>query len=254
MLDTVSGKRPQNGGRVPVSPETTNGNRYQTTHPGGRMSQPFGFVSPAPVEKPMSRWDVWTGALTRPSVQTFERVVRNPKARSRAAHTWIFISALLGIAIVFAVLLAVVVVGLILSSPQGEAYYIAIYMVVFPLVVGLFVGSPLGSVLLGLGAIISVWITQAIARKLGGTGTYSRLVYAFAAYLAPLIFISILVHLVPFGHWLFYLLIIYGTVLNVIAVKAVNQFGWGKAIASNLVIFSENIAIALWIISQKGAF
>ena len=140
------------------------------------------------------------------------------------------------------------------------------------LVVGLLVAPPLGTLMLGLGLIISIWITQAIAQKLGGTGTYTKLVYTFAAYLAPLIIVSFLVLSVPFGGSVFYLygwsnnavsnlqtisvtlalavwvcLVIYGTALNVMAVKAINQFGWGKAIVSNLLIFSVTLALALWV-------
>ena len=73
---------------------------------------------------------------------------------------------------------------------------------------------------------------------LGGTGTYAKLAYAFAAYLAPLTLVSSFISAIPLVNCLTLPIAIYGIVLNVIAVKAVHQFGWGKALASSVLVFA----------------
>ena len=78
----------------------------------------------------------------------------------------------------------------------------------------------------------------AVAGALGGTGSYSKLAFAFAAYLAPLSVISSVLGLIPYVNCLAFPLGIYGIVLNVTAVKAVNQLSWGKAIAASVVILA----------------
>lgn len=101
---------------------------------------------------------------------------------------------------------------------------------------------PLTAGLSVLSLIINAAVTQFIARLLGGTGTYSQLVYAFAAYTAPITIVSsilgVLGAALPVLGFIFSpLLGIYSLVLNVMAVKAVNQFSWGKAILTSVIIF-----------------
>jgi hypothetical protein len=96
-----------------------------------------------------------------------------------------------------------------------------------------------------LGLMISAGLTQLIASALGGTGSYSKLVYAFATYSAPLAIISSIVGSIPYVNYLAFPLSIYGMVLNVIAVKAVNQFGWGKAIASSWLILASILLVVV---------
>jgi hypothetical protein len=80
---------------------------------------------------------------------------------------------------------------------------------------------------------------------LGGVGSHSELVYAQAAFLAPLTLMIDVLGVIPFINCLIFPLAIYGVVLNVISIKAVNRFGWGKAIASSVLIWGA----ALWLVS-----
>ena len=84
-----------------------------------------------------------------------------------------------------------------------------------------------------LAVVIGAGVTHGIGRALGSTGTYSQLVYAMATYLAPWSLITMVVGSIPLVNYLVLPLAIYGIVLNVIAVKAANHFGWGKAIAAS---------------------
>lgn len=76
----------------------------------------------------------------------------------------------------------------------------------------------------------------------GGRGTNDQLVYTLSAILTPYLIISGLLTLltaIPYVGFCFGLIsllaAIYILVLEVMAVKAVNQFGWGPAIGSLLI-------------------
>jgi len=97
--------------------------------------------------------------------------------------------------------------------------------------------SPVVGIIAVLFFAIFVGITNLIARALGGTGTYSQLAYTVAAYSAPLSIISIVLSAIPVVGCLNIVLGIYSLVLNVIAVKATHQFGWGQAIISSVVLW-----------------
>jgi hypothetical protein len=161
-------------------------------------------------------------------VATFEGLVQDPNATERRAYTWIFVSALIGLAI--SALLGIVFGTSTPESPEATGVMVGSSLTC------LICGAPISAGLSVLGLMIMAGITQLIAGALGGTGTYSKLVYAFAAYTAPLTLITSVLGAIPYINFLTVPLVIYGMVLNVIAVRAVHQFGWGKAIASSVVI------------------
>jgi hypothetical protein len=101
-----------------------------------------------------------------------------------------------------------------------------------------------------LGFALVTGITQLVAKILGGSGTYSKLAYATAAYSAPLSLLTTALGAIPYvGYVTTPLGWIYGLVLNVIAVKAVNKFGWGKAIVPSAVLVVVGlILIVLWVV------
>ena len=166
--------------------------------------------------------EVWMRVLTHPSVATFEELIRDPNATSKRAYIWTFMGALIGSAISA---LGSMVLSTVLQSGSDAA------------TLGVLIcAPPIGALLSMLGLMISAGITQAIASALGGTGTYSKLAYAFASYVAPLSIVTGLLGWIPYCNLLSYALGAFGIVLNVMAVKAVNQFSWGKAVASSVLI------------------
>jgi hypothetical protein len=105
---------------------------------------------------------------------------------------------------------------------------------VFETALGLACALPLGAVIsVGLFILVAA-ISQFIARAIGGIGTYASLANVLAAALAPITILIALASVTTIAEPLGFLLAVYGIVLDVIAVKAVHQFGWAKAIASNL--------------------
>lgn len=198
-------------------------------------------ISPLPpmesaVSQPWS--EVWISAITKPSVETFEDFIRYPDATANRGYKWIFVAGL--IASIFSFLVSLFITG-IFGSGSPDPYNVAglfgssIYFLIC--------AAPLSAILGVVGLMISAGITQFFASALGGTGTYSKLAYAFAAYFAPLSLITGLITAIPYLNCLAFPLGVYGIVLNVIANKAVNQFSWGKAIASSVVIIGLILAL-----------
>jgi len=109
------------------------------------------------------------------------------------------------------------------------------------LVIGLCI-SPLVGVLSILFFALGTAIIQWVARLFGGVGTFEKLAYALAAISVPFTlvtsilavfnaipFVGLCTSLLSFG------LGIYALVLQIMAVKGVNRFGWGPAIGSVLI-------------------
>jgi hypothetical protein len=72
---------------------------------------------------------------------------------------------------------------------------------------------------------------------LGGTGSYSELLYGMAAYTVPLSMITVVVSFIPYvALCLAIPLSLYSLALFVTAINATNQFGWGKALVSGIVL------------------
>jgi hypothetical protein len=102
-------------------------------------------------------------------------------------------------------------------------------------------GAPVGAVISVVLFAIVVGIVQLLAKMFGGRGTFDQLAYAIAAILTPFYLVSGVLGLlsaIPFAGFCFGLLGfaagLYVLVLEIMAVKGVNQFGWGQAIGSLL--------------------
>jgi hypothetical protein len=82
------------------------------------------------------------------------------------------------------------------------------------------------------GGYLGAIVTQTIARAFGGEGDTTKLLYAQSAYQTPGSIISSILTMfqqVPLYYFsLVTLLSIYWLILNVMAVKAVNGFGWAE--------------------------
>jgi len=190
-----------------------------------------------PPGTPLSWSEAWTKALTKPSEETFVEIANDPNASSGRALTWVFIASIIS---------AVIGVGLQalfgpIVGPQSFAGTdfgeISAGSLAGASLLSLICVVPIAAVVgVALFALV-VAVTNVVAKALGGTGNYDRLIYATAAYAAPLSLISSVVSGIPIVRYIGFVIGIYGIVLNVMAVKAVHQFSWGKAIISSLVIW-----------------
>lgn len=195
-------------------------------------------------------FQVWMTAVTRPNEQTFIDLTETPSATSKTAFLWVFIAGT--VSGIFQSLLQAIyaVTG---TAPQMPIPGLEEYTqsVGSGSIGGALAGiclSPIAGAFAVLFFAIGVAIMQWIAKLFGGVGTFEKLAYAIAAISVPFTLVTSVLSLfsaIPFVGACFGLvslgLSLYVIVLQVIAVKGVNRFGWGGAIASvflpGLVIF-----------------
>lgn len=187
---------------------------------------------------------VWIKAVSQPREQTFVDITEHPDAASRTAFIWVFLAGTIS-GIVQAILQAIYTVtgtspqmpipGLeqFTQSGSGDASTIGVTFIVTLCL------SPVAGVISVIFFAIGTAIIQWIAKLFGGVGTFEKMAYAFAAITVPFSLVSAplaLLGLIPFVGLCFGILSfglgIYALVLQVMAVKAVNRFGWGQSIAS----------------------
>jgi hypothetical protein len=186
----------------------------------------------------VSEWfTVWREAITRPSDTTFARIGKSPNAKLTTALLWIFLGSLVNFFLISLVQGALIGQMLQNSDLGGQELPIAAGGGILTAICGAPVGALIQTVLFA----IVIGIVQFLARMFGGTGTFDQLSYAIAAIVTPFYFLSGLITLlsaIPFAGFCFGILgfglALYVLVLEVMAVKGVNQFGWGPAIGSLL--------------------
>jgi Yip1 domain len=186
----------------------------------------------------ISEWiSVWREALTKPNEQTFVRIAQSPNAKATTALLWIFLGALVQFFLI-SLVQGRIMRQLMQNSDLGVNG--------FPAAGGGFItaicGAPIGALFAVIAFAIVVGVVQLIARMFGGRGTFDQAAYAIAAIVAPFYLVSgvlTLLSAIPYAGFCFgilgFLAGIYVLVLEVMAVKGVNQFGWGPAIGSFLV-------------------
>ena len=195
---------------------------------------------------------VWKMALTRPSEQTFMELTDRPEAVSKTAFIWVFIAGTVS-GIMQALLQTIyAATG---TTPQFPIPGLEQYMpdggdagsMGISLVIGLCL-TPVVGLLSVIFFAIGTAIVQWIAKLFGGLGTFDKLAYALAAITVPFTLVSSVLALftaIPYVSSCIGILSIglslYILVLQVMAVKGVNRFGWGAALGSvfipGLVVF-----------------
>jgi hypothetical protein len=186
----------------------------------------------------VSEWfSVWRDAITRPSDQTFARIAQSPSAKLTTALLWVFLGSLINFFLVSLVQGALIRQMMQNSDFGGQE---------FPAAAGgglitAICGAPIGAIIQTVLFAIVIGIVQFLAKMFGGRGTFEQLAYSIAAIVTPFYFVSGLITLlsaIPFAGFCFGILgfglALYVLVLQVMAVKGVNQFGWGPAIGSLL--------------------
>jgi hypothetical protein len=186
----------------------------------------------------VSEWfTVWREAITRPSDTTFARIAQSPNAKLTTALLWVFLGSLVNFFLLSLVQGALINQMMQNSDFGGQG---------FPSsagggLLGAICGAPIGAIIQTVLFVIVIGVVQFLARMFGGRGTLDQLAYAIAAIVTPFYFVSGLFSLlsaIPYAGVCFGLvgfgLALYVLVLEVMAVKGVNQFGWGPAIGSLL--------------------
>lgn len=188
----------------------------------------------------MAGWfSVWMAAVTKPNEQTFVDMANSGNAKASTAYIWVFISSL--VSFFFASLVQGAAMRQLMqqygmSGQAGGSIGTKLITAIC--------GAPIAAVLSVVVFAVVVAIVQFLAKMFGGKGTFDQLAYALAAISTPFALISgvlTLLSAIPLVGLCFTIVSIvaglYVLVLEVIAVKGVNQFGWGQAAGALLTPF-----------------
>lgn len=196
-------------------------------------------------------YQAWKKALTKPSLATFEELIRDPHASAKRAYCWMFFSSL-----ILGGITSLITLGLyFLSFPES---------IKISQLIDDFISN--GLIFAGISVlylIVNAGVLHFIAHALRGTGSFSKLVYALAVYRSPFYLI------VGMGKLLFGLnpclvnLIvqpsaIYCIILDILATRVVYQFDLGKAVLTNAIIYFplviSIIILVIWPIDTLAFF
>jgi hypothetical protein len=190
------------------------------------------FDSTPPAPQPF--YQVWIKALTKPNEQTFAEMAASPNAKMTTALLWVFIGSLASFFLSSLVQNAAMK-SLLNQYGMGGQYGDTMGSTLIQAVCG----APIVAIISTIFFAIGIYIFQWIARMFGGKGTPDQLAYAMAAISAPFSIISGVFGLlgaIPYIGLCFslivLLMVIYILVLEVMAIKGVNQISWGAAIGT----------------------
>jgi hypothetical protein len=196
-------------------------------------------MSPLPSE-PTSFLQVWMNALTKPSEQTFAKIANLPNTKASVAYSWVFLTSLVQI-----FFLSLVQGTIVRQALQQQGFDIGVLgNGIEATLITSICGAPIFAAASVAFFAIVVAIIQWIARMFGGRGSFNQMAYASAAIAAPFALIRTVLALLAaipyvgfcFG-WIGVLALLYVVILQVIAVKGVNQLGWGQAAGSFVLPF-----------------
>ena len=175
----------------------------------------------------------WTLALTRPNEATYRGLIDDPGAGLGRAVLWTVLGSAVQIALLALSQLAFGGLGRTLSQLQGLAPGSDRAFTPAFGAGALFCAIPPGAFFSVAGLLLYAGVIQFIAGAFGGQGSFARLAYATSAFTAPLTIIGGFVSLIPFVNLCLALpLSVYSLALNLLALKAVNRFSWGLAVAT----------------------
>jgi hypothetical protein len=189
-------------------------------------------AAPSPQDQSMPWYTVWITALTKPTVKDYETIVAQPNVSTGNAALWVFAASAIGYLITFGIL--AILPGLNpfsreLASGSAPGLGFGVFVICL---------APVAAVFSVIGLFLTAGISHIVARALGGIGTFSQLAYAIAAYTAPISLVATFIGLIPFVNCLSFPIGLYALFLNVLSVKAVHKFGWGRAFVSSVFIIA----------------
>ena len=201
-----------------------------------------------------STFGVWRAAVTRPNEATFRHLVEDPSATLGRAILWL--STSMGVSL----LASTIIQALAASLAFGSGFTSDELSLLNPgmiggvsLATGLLCGLPTSVVFGVLGILIFAGAIQFIAGAFGGEGRFAQMVYALAAFTAPLTILTALTGWIPIVNCLAVPIGIYALALNLLAIKSVHGLSWGAAAATVfsllliLALLGVVIGLAVWI-------
>ncbi|MEJ5223016.1 MAG: Yip1 family protein [Anaerolineales bacterium] len=181
-------------------------------------------------------------AVTKPTLENYERTAQAPNASLANGALWLFLALLVGS----------LVGGLIGLPFQGGG----VMEQLGPLLqdappelrellrntsgggmgfFGIICGAPVGALFGLLFYFIGVGIQHWIARLFGGAGAFDKFFFTQASYGAPIALLSGVLSSIPFVNCITFFISLYSIFLNFLSIRAVHRLDSGKAILVILV-------------------
>lgn len=201
----------------------------------------FNYQQAPHLTEPLTWQEVWTQAITRPSVETFEYLLGDPQVSPNRAYIWIAVSSAVGAVIqlilsfIFQSIFGTNTLLIFNGTSSQNFENTTEVSPALNLIFGVICGIPLAVVGALIFFVIISFILNLIARALGGTGEYQDMVYAMSTYTAPMTIINGVLGGIPIVNLLVLFTGFYAFVLQIIAIKTVHRFGWGQAILTAFV-------------------
>lgn len=153
------------------------------------MSQPVPSRQPSPPA--LYSWsEVWTAVVTKPSVNTFVEILRDPAATSRRAYIWLFITGCISALVFVMTLLNDPLLQEMMPYDMSTAEFNALIVNSLACAVPLAGALSIGVFMVFVAAIH--FIAERLNPEKPKQPRYPLLVYALAAVIAPLNILSIL--------------------------------------------------------------
>ncbi len=202
------------------------------------MPNPPVPTAPMMGPRPTSMFQTWMDAVTKPNEATYASMAGSPSAKASTAFLWVFIGSIIQSFLTF------LVQGQMfrqMLEQQGLGNQIPVQgagATVGTLICGAPIAAVITVVFFAIGTALIKWV----AGMFGGRATYDQMAYVFGAIAAPASVVSglfILLGAIPFVGLCFRIVAglvgLYVLVLEIIATKAVNGFGYGQAAGSVLI-------------------
>jgi hypothetical protein len=177
-------------------------------------------------------------ALTKPREETYAAIGASPKAKAMTGYLWIFLTSIVTSAVTFLVQSTQI-------SQQLEGSGMDLDQagsIPGGIAVALLCSAPFVAVFAALFFAIWTALMQWVAKMFGGTGNNDKLAYTLAAISAPYSLLSavfVALSAIPYVGFCFSAILglggLYVLVLELMAVKATNRFGWGPAIGAYVI-------------------
>ena len=177
-----------------------------------------------------SVFDVWMTVLTVQDVEAYEEILKDPKATLGRAFGWIALAGLVSAVTFPALILINPQYSELASMPEFQSLTangdLTTFLILFTLV--MLIVAPISGV---INLAITGGIQNLLAGFFGGTGNFTRTVYALAAFVAPVTILASLLAIIPVaGVCLAALLGFYSLILNIRALRAAHSLTTGAAI------------------------
>jgi hypothetical protein len=219
-------------------------------------SDPFGDLTPGSAGGAALPWnEVWTKALTSPNDETFTKILSDPNANSSRAMTWVVVAGLIGYIIAFAgQLIFTFALGMqsIFYSGAGRTGRSMGFggAELAPILgIGTICGIPIVIFAVLVGLFVSAGVAHLVARSLGGTGTFEKTMYGYAAITAPMSLVTSVVGAIPLVGCLTLPLSLYAIYVQSVALRVEHKLPQGKALlaAAALPIFGVILAVLVFL-------